>query len=167
MKKLMAVFFVAILLMSFAYAESISLRDINIKAFGASEPMPQKNPPRGSLKGGAKQPHSNLVFERGKADDHNYVFIILDEENTAIEIGFMGKKDKACMLYAPVGKYQLLVGFGDTWYGIKHLFGEEGTYYKTGQIHIEKPYLQYSVIINAKDADIPAYEINPKENLNE
>lgn len=152
MKRLLASLLLCLLCFSLGFAEELS---------------PQKIPPRGSLRGGMRTKHTNLTFKRGKADNLHYVFILFDENNAAVETGFMGAKDKACLLYAPVGKYTMVVGMGETWYGVKHFFGKEGRYLKTGTFEIKKSTAQYEVSINAKNADIPAYEISLEDSIHE
>ncbi|MDY5730990.1 MAG: hypothetical protein SPL05_05590 [Eubacteriales bacterium] len=135
--------------------------------FGSFAQEAQPLPKRGSLKGGTTKVHNNIELVRGQKDDFHYAFIILDQNQSAIDIGFMSNKHKSCSLYAPKGQYQLIVAYGNTWYGVKKLFGAEGTYLKTDFFEIEKSNKTYQITVNAKDAEIPAYALQLEDILYE
>ncbi|NMD38202.1 MAG: hypothetical protein GYA87_05925 [Christensenellaceae bacterium] len=140
--------------------EKINKYITELKAYTLTLPSYPRhdNPPTGSYNG--KRPiYTECNFIKAKNDKANYAIIMFDSSGSIMDRGFIRANNSKCTLYVPEGEYTLITAYGDTWYGNKYLFGDEGKYIKTEAISIlGKPH-RYTFELNAQDANVLAYEV--------
>ena len=67
-------------------------------------------------------------------DGYNRCVQVIDADSGEVHtVAFLGN-GRTVKVRIPQGKYYFVIGGGDIWYGPEHLFGEDGSYVKSGQI---------------------------------